>query len=759
MEGLGDGLFANGEFGGAVKVFEQLSNGTNSSLLKLRALRKAARASLLQGNYAHALETVRKPVENPPTERLEIARFSLVKGMVESWGFYVAEAQQDLEGALRVFEEEYSLPDMTEALAERGLVYVLERAPGNSSSLGQPEKALAYLLRSIALSEYGKAFDKQDIAFLYAFIVYLKCNLPKEAMEVVAESRIAAEKISDPITRASNLAIVYWMSGWATELQAEDKLFSSVQFESMRDLGTDAKIKSFMSTLNSGASEFRRELGVAVVQSMKALEYAEETDDYEYQALNYGNVAREYALLGQMEQAENYYRKMKKIFEETSLGGFGFAALMYTLTSAVIFSCKGQWQEANQFYEGAIAAYRMASPATGVEAGTRRGYSMALLQQGRFEDAERQFMEAKKTTDELETRLIHSNILGYLMAPMKVEVGQEFNMRLDMVNVAKNPGVLVKVEGLFSADLKVTATQPYSKTENGFVDMEKKRINSFQDQSITFTAQATKAGDFILNPQIVYINDLGETKTCVPKPVNITVQPVRLEFEAVPGRVSSGLPDLDTLLLGGIPENYAVVLTAPSSDERELLIKKFLESGAETGETTFCLTVEIGSAGALAEAFQSNFSLFICNPQAEAMAANRPNIYKLKGVDSLTDIDIALTKYFRALDPAKPGPKRACIEIISDVLLQHHAIATRKWLSGLLPNLKAKGFTTLAVIDPNMHPPEETQAVIGLFDGEIRIYERETTKGAGKILKIRKLYNQRYLENELTLTKEKLGAH
>ena len=66
--------------------------------------------------------------------------------------------------------------------------------------------------------------------------------------------------------------------------------------------------------------------------------------------------------------------KWKKIFGETSLAGFGFAALMYVLTNAVFFSSKGQWQEANQFYEVAIAAYRKSSPATGIEAGMRRGY-------------------------------------------------------------------------------------------------------------------------------------------------------------------------------------------------------------------------------------------------------------------------------------------------------------------------------------------------------------------------------------------------
>ncbi len=93
---------------------------------------------------------------------------------------------------------------------------------------------------------------------------------------------------------------------------------------------------------------------------------------------------------------------------------------------------------------------------------------------------------------------------------------------------------------------------------------------------------------------------------------------------------------------------------------------------------------------------------------------------------------------------------------MSDVLLQHHSVITRKWLGRLLPDLKSKGFTTLAVINPDMHPTEEVQAILGLFEGEIKISEKETARGLEKVLRVRKLYNQRYLENELTLTKERL---
>jgi len=125
-------------------------------------------------------------------------------------------------------------------------------------------------------------------------------------------------------------------------------------------------------------------------------------------------------------------------------------------------------------------------------------------------------------------------------------------------------------------------------------------------------------------------------------------------------------------------------------------------------------------------------------------------------VENLTDINIALTSAFRRLNKSLKGPRRACIEIVSDVLLQHHTVQTRRWLNALIPELKSKGFTTLAVIDPQIHSPQEFHAIVNLFEGEINIYEKETEKGLQKFLKIKRMYNQRYLESELPLKREKL---
>jgi tetratricopeptide (TPR) repeat protein len=222
------------------------------------------------------------------------------------------------------------------------------------------------------------------------------------------------------------------------------------------------------------------------------------------------------------------------------------------------------------------------------------------------------------------------------------------------------------------------------------------------------------------------------------------------------GYVTTGYADLDKLLYGGIPSKCAVVLTSPSCDERDLLVKGFLEAGAKRGEVAFYVTINPGSAKNLADEYQSNFWLFVCNPQADAILKDAPNVVKLKGVENLTDISIAMTSAIRTLDPSLKGPRRICISLVSDVQLHHHAVQTRRWLAGLIPELQSQGFTTLALIDPEMHPSQEVRAVLDLFEGEINIFTKGTDKGLGKYLKIQKMSNQKYLEDEMPLKKEQL---
>jgi KaiC/GvpD/RAD55 family RecA-like ATPase/tetratricopeptide (TPR) repeat protein len=333
------------------------------------------------------------------------------------------------------------------------------------------------------------------------------------------------------------------------------------------------------------------------------------------------------------------------------------------------------------------------------------------------------------------------------------KVGEVITFEIQIMNVGKEAVSLNRIENLLPAGFQLIGKPDYSSFEGLNLLLKGKHLESLQTDEIKIALRSIRKGTTEVKPRIVCIDETGRQFFYDTESATFNISEATLS-----GRLSTGYPDLDNLMLGGLPENYAVVLTSPSSDERELLIRRFLEAGAKAGQTTFYITVEAGIARILAEDFQSNFYLFICNPRADVMVKNLPNIFKLKGVESLTDIDISLTKSFRTLDPSKTGPKRACIEVVSDVLLQHHAVVTRKWLSGLIPELRSKGFTTLVVVNPQMHPQEEVQAILGLFEGEIKISEKETVNGLEKVLRIRKLYNQRYMENELILDREKLES-
>ena len=350
-------------------------------------------------------------------------------------------------------------------------------------------------------------------------------------------------------------------------------------------------------------------------------------------------------------------------------------------------------------------------------------------------------------------RFEHADIQAKLIQhENESKVGENVDIEIQIVNVGKEPLLMTRVENILPTGFQMVTKPDYCSVEGTVLAMKGKKLDPLKTDQIKITLKSFIKGFVEIKPRIVCVDETGHQMTYNP-------EPARFNFleAAIPGRVSSGYLDIDNLLLGGIPENYAIILTSPSCNEREELIKRFLRAGLTNNQVTFYITSEPGNVMTLAEESQATLYLFVCNPRANVLFQTLPNVFKIKGVESLTDIDIALTKAFRTLEPIQAGPRRACIEIISDVLLQHHAVVTRKWLSGLLTDFRSKGFTTLAVINPHMHSQEEVQAILGLFEGEIRIYEKETEKGLEKTLRIRKLYNQKYLDSDLILTREKLG--
>ena len=78
-----------------------------------------------------------------------------------------------------------------------------------------------------------------------------------------------------------------------------------------------------------------------------------------------------------------------------------------------------------------------------------------------------------------------------------------------------------------SNELKVIAFPSYCCLQNGDLEMNGREIGAFQVETVKLNVKALKLGVYSLDPMVVYIDDLGETRTCKPKPISVIVNPSR----------------------------------------------------------------------------------------------------------------------------------------------------------------------------------------------------------------------------------------
>ncbi len=525
FEGLGESFYLIGNLKQAKKTFEDLSNSTVSPLTKLRCLRKAMFVDHFQlANTSYTLDLARKAMETADAikgdseiERLECARTRLNKGLLERSRGKRKEALEDFDKAIEVFEEECSLPDLVDALPQFAWALADD---------GQLEYALAAALRACSLSEQSVSLAQKDQALLILSLIFTFCGLRSEALQINRDEQTIGEKISDPASRWWNRAMSHNVSGLLLEFEAADKISAHLPIESMRDFGTRTKMKFFVSTFFSGAlSSYKQDLKAAVIQSLKGVEAAEETDSNDVLSLNYANLLREYSLLGDLSRAEKYHNKLAKIIETTGIADYVMIKSIQSLSEGVFFSSRRQWKEANRSFEEALDANSRIGPRNFSEAGARLNYAITLLQQGMFADAKVQFGEAKRILDNLEKRFARTNLIASLTLPLNIEIGQELTVRMDIINVGKNRATLSFVEGLFPPEFEVSANQPALNLKNGSIDLGKKRIDSFRDEAFSFRVRATVAGTFNLNPKLFYLNESGQLENGNVRPARIIVQP------------------------------------------------------------------------------------------------------------------------------------------------------------------------------------------------------------------------------------------
>jgi KaiC/GvpD/RAD55 family RecA-like ATPase len=237
-----------------------------------------------------------------------------------------------------------------------------------------------------------------------------------------------------------------------------------------------------------------------------------------------------------------------------------------------------------------------------------------------------------------------------------------------------------------------------------------------------------------------------------PQVAQQTAVTQRLRMQVPESILPTGYAALDNILYGGLPVGSSIVLTGPPCDEKNLIIRRFVETNLVSNHRCIYISTSIDRIRDLLSKHGKDLHVIICNPQSDTIAAPYPDVAKLKTVDNLTEINL---EYDKAT--AKFGPGRStvvCLEILDDVLLDHHG-ATRRWLMDILGRSKTNQMTCLATLNPAMHPAEESQAVLETFDGHIDLFEAEV-QVRPKLIRVKKLGGRKFLDKELLVEREKI---
>jgi predicted ATPase len=474
LEGLGDAYYANCLFQDAVKTFEELAK-SETGTAKLRAYRKAIDAAWFLENPFILIQLVEKAEKHASSDRLERARFLRNKGRASYKLGDLEAALKAHDESLKISREEYALQDLAHALGKTG---------GQRVVCGHDiKKGLGELQRSISLFQELGDIRSALIATTYRNKLFNIFGLLQEIRDEFNSILNIGEKIGD--------------------------------FHSLSD------IIMVMSESFEESGYFEE----AIALSLKALEYSCKTDIGSLKPQIFAQLARQYARIGDLKNADHYFALLMKI--PRKILSYPMNAPWVALAEAVLFAAKSQWKESNQrFQEPLELSNRGVWQHLPLAFIFRKTYVWALELQGQTQEAEIQRKLIQERTEKNARMFANADLQADLMMKKRIIEDEENELRLDLVNVGRVVSSIIKIKGLIpSNEFKVMAFPSYCCLQNGDLEMKGTKIGPFQVKTVKLTVKALKTGVFTLNPSVIYFDNLEKTKTCKPQPTKIIVNP------------------------------------------------------------------------------------------------------------------------------------------------------------------------------------------------------------------------------------------
>jgi KaiC/GvpD/RAD55 family RecA-like ATPase len=190
-------------------------------------------------------------------------------------------------------------------------------------------------------------------------------------------------------------------------------------------------------------------------------------------------------------------------------------------------------------------------------------------------------------------------------------------------------------------------------------------------------------------------------------------------------RLPIGVPDMDQMMLGGIPVGSLCLVLGPPGAGKSILSKRFLYTGVEAKKATFLVATSEGEDRAL-----ETMELFNWNKGVEkhlhfldcySWKSGKSKSKHSATLTSLTDVSVGITSIIDEAGVQPEDESRIVIDSFTDVINYGGAERALRLLDTVHTKLQTRGVTGLVLLEEGVHDEKTVKSMEYATDGTIRM--------------------------------------
>ncbi len=190
-------------------------------------------------------------------------------------------------------------------------------------------------------------------------------------------------------------------------------------------------------------------------------------------------------------------------------------------------------------------------------------------------------------------------------------------------------------------------------------------------------------------------------------------------------RLSIGVPDMDQMMLGGIPLGSLCLVLGPPGAGKSILSKRFIYTGIEGKKDAFLVTTNEGEDRILEtmqlfnwdRGIDKGLHILDCYSWKSGKSSSKYSA----SLTSLTELSVEITSMVDDIGVRPENESRIVIDSFTDVINYGGSDRALRLLDTVRTKLQTRGVTGLLLLEEGVHDEKTVKSVEYATDGTVRM--------------------------------------